>query len=59
MTTAILEKRETFIVREMTKDSARLASMSKVVTLPDGKRVHSIDRDVFERAERAAFPIKK
>ena len=54
-----LERNETFIVRSVppsvkSEDHGIKANVSTFV-LPDGKTVHALDREVFDRAVKEAF----
>jgi hypothetical protein len=48
---AAVTSKDTFIIRNVRAGSSASTS---TVTLPSGRRVHSLDRGVFERAVRAA-----
>ena len=48
-----MERRDTFIVREKVS-SHNNHSHTKTATLPGGQRVHSLDREVLDRAIKAA-----
>jgi hypothetical protein len=46
-----MTKKETFIIRE---SRAGADVSTSTFTLPSGRRVHSLDRGIFERAVKAA-----
>ncbi len=52
------ERHETFIVRSVppsVKSEERAEANVATLVLPDGKTVHALDREVFDRAVKEAF----
>lgn len=58
----IITTLDTFIVQseaDNQKQSRVASEPTRTITLPNGERVHTLDRSVFDRAVRAAMQDKK
>lgn len=55
------EKRDAFFVRpsEEAKGNSEKIARVETMTLPDGRRVHALERKIFDRAVREAMKPKK